>query len=137
MVIGPCCVADRSLATLEQERQKGISAIVINGGGMEDSQAAEAKALKTIDTNTQINFHAPATLRKWPSLNNERVSAALGAHPYLIVDGTLDECFRAFICKPTNQRHLYEIHTTPQNELISDVLSAEHIIKLARLREFL
>jgi len=43
------------------------------------------------DTGVQINFDAPAVLRKWPSVNNERVSASLGARPYLIIDGTLDE----------------------------------------------
>ena len=41
-------------------------------------------------TGIHIDFNAPATLRKWPSLNNERVSAALGARPYLIVEGSLD-----------------------------------------------
>jgi len=46
------------------------------------------------DTGVQINFDAPAVLRKWPSVNNERVSASLGARPYLIIDGTLDECIR-------------------------------------------
>jgi|ERR1700736_3612900 len=101
---------------------------------MEDSQAAAAGMT---DSDIQINFEAPATLRKWPSLKNERVSAAHDACPYLIVDGTLDECIRVFIAKPADQRHLYEIHTTPQKELISDVLSAEPIIELARLREFL
>jgi hypothetical protein len=39
--------------------------------------------------------------------------------------------------KPTSQHHLYEIHTAPQAELITAVLSAEHIIELARLRDFL
>src|SRR5258708_12748948 len=29
------------------------------------------------DRKVKINFDAPATLRKWPSLNNERVSASL------------------------------------------------------------
>ena len=42
------------------------------------------------DKEAQINFDAPATLRKWPSLNNERVNASLGARPYFIIDGTLD-----------------------------------------------
>jgi hypothetical protein len=36
------------------------------------------------DKEVQINFDAPATLRKWPSLNNERVNASLGARPYMI-----------------------------------------------------
>jgi hypothetical protein len=48
----------------------------------------------------QINLDAPATLRKWPSLNHERVSASLGARPYLIIDGTLDECIRKFMSLP-------------------------------------
>jgi hypothetical protein len=45
-------------------------------------------------SNTRIDFGAPATLRKWPSVNNERVSVSLGARPYMIIDGTLDECIR-------------------------------------------
>ena len=89
------------------------------------------------DTDAKIDFDAPAVLRKWPSLNQERVSVALGARPYLVVDGTLDECIRQFLIKPTNQHHLYEIHTSPQTDLVSAVLSAEHIIEIARLRDFL
>ncbi len=84
-----------------------------------------------------IDFNASAVLRKWPSLNNERVSAALGARPYLIVDGSLDECIRQFLAKPAGQRHLYEIHTAPQTDLVSAVLSAEHIVEIARLRDLL
>jgi hypothetical protein len=75
-----------------------------------------------------ICFEAPATLRKWPSIKNERVSAADGGHPYLIVDGTLDDCIRQFMAKPVNQHHLYEIHTAPQGEIISTILSAKHIL---------
>ena len=89
------------------------------------------------ETDVQINFAAPAILRKWPLLNNERVSAGLGARPYLVVDATLDECIRQFMSKPASQHHLYEIHTAPQADLVSAVLSAEHIVELARLRDFL
>jgi len=89
------------------------------------------------ETTVHIDFNAPAMLRKWPSLNNERVSAALGARPYLIVDGSLDQCIRQFLAKPVGQRHLYEIHTSPQADLVSAVLSAEHIVEIARLRDFL
>ncbi len=85
----------------------------------------------------EINFAAPAILRKWPSVNNERVSASLGARPYLILDGTLDECIRKFMSMPANQHHLYEIYTTPQSDLVSAVLSAAHIVELARLQDFL
>jgi hypothetical protein len=89
------------------------------------------------DTGIHIDFNAPAILRKWPSLNNERVSASFGARPYLVVEGSLDECIRRFLAMPANQRELYEIHTAPQTDLVSAVLSAEHIVEIARLRDFL
>jgi hypothetical protein len=81
-----------------------------------------------------MKFDAPAVLRKWPSLNNERISNAC---PYLVSDGTLDECIREFLSKPASSHHLYEIHTAPQSELISAVLTAEQIVEIARLRDFL
>jgi hypothetical protein len=86
------------------------------------------------DRDAQIKFDAPAVLRKWPSLNKGRIS---NATPYSIVEGTLDECIREFTSKPTSQHHLYEIHTAPQGELITAVLSTEQILELARLRDFL
>ena len=82
----------------------------------------------------QINFDAPAVLRKWPSLNNARISSAT---PYLVAEGTLDECIRQFTLKPMSQLHLYEIHTAPLGEVITPVLSAQQILELARLRDFL
>ena len=90
-----------------------------------------------VSGTVQIDFDAPAVLRKWPSLNNERVSAAPGARPYLVVEATLGECVRQFMNKPIRQRHLYEIHTAPQTDLVGAVLSAEHIAEIARLRDFL
>ena len=98
-------------------------------------QGKESEALSMDDT--QINFDAPAILRKWPSLKTERVSVALGARPYLVANGTLNECIRQFMSKPASQHHLYEMHTAPQGELITAVLSAEHILEIARLRDFL
>jgi hypothetical protein len=53
-----------------------------------------------MDEKKHINLDVPATLRKWPSIKNERVSAADGGRPYLIVDGTLDDCIRQFMAKP-------------------------------------
>jgi hypothetical protein len=88
-------------------------------------------------SGNQIDFSAPATLRKWPSVNNERVSASLGARPYLIIDGTLDACIGRFMSQPESQHHLYEIHTAPQSDLVSAILSADHVVELARLRDFL
>jgi hypothetical protein len=81
----------------------------------------------------QINFEAPAALRKWPSIKQQRATA--GGRPYLVVDGTLDDCIQQFMAKPVSQQHLYEIHTEPQGELVSAVLSAEHIVEIARLRD--
>lgn len=88
-------------------------------------------------TDPQIRFDVPAALRKWPSINNERTGVGDDAGPYLIVDGTLDDCIRKFMAKPASQRHLYEIHTAPQGDLIGAVSSAEHILEIARLRDFL
>jgi hypothetical protein len=84
-------------------------------------------------TAAHVNFDAPAILRKWPSLKNER----RGAGPYLVVDGTLDECIREFMAKPASTRHLYAIHTSPQPPLVSADLPGEHVVELARLRDFL
>jgi hypothetical protein len=86
------------------------------------------------DPDAQIKFDAPAVLRKWPSLNKGRIG---NLTPYFIAEGTLDECIREFMSRPTSQHHLYEIHTAPQGELITAVLSPEQIIELARLRDFL
>jgi hypothetical protein len=86
-------------------------------------------------TDAHVNFDAPAILCKWPSLNNERRTTVSG--PYLLVDGTLDECIRQFMAKPAPIRRLYEIHTSPQPPLVSAVLSEEIVAELARLRDFL
>jgi hypothetical protein len=73
-------------------------------------------------------------LRKWPSLNNERRP---DRRTYTVIAGPLDQCIREFMAKPEATRHLYEIHTARQPPLILGVLSAEHIIELSRLRDFL
>ena len=86
-------------------------------------------------TAAHINFDAPATFRKWPSLNGQRRVDSIG--PYLLLDGTLDECIRQFLARPTVTRHLYEIHTSPQAPLVSEVVSAENVAELAQLRDFL
>ena len=88
--------------------------------------------------DTGIDFSAPATLRKWPSLNKQRVSAALGARPYMIgKGGTLDECIQQFMQLPEAQRHLYEIHTAQQLDVENGIFSPDYIAELVRLRDFL
>jgi hypothetical protein len=68
-------------------------------------------------TEAHVNFDAPAILRKWPSRNNQRCTEGMA--------------------KPASVRHLYEIHTSPQPLLVNAVLSVEHVVELARLRDFL
>ena len=85
-------------------------------------------------TVTHINFDAPAELRKWPSLRGQRVKDAAS---YLVVSGTLGQCIQAFLPKHVGGRHLYEIHTAPQTDVVTEVLPAEHVAELARLQEYL
>ena len=82
-----------------------------------------------------IDFDAPATFRKWPSLNGQRHVDSKS--PYLLLDSTLNECIREFLSKPTVTRHLYEIHTSPQAPFVGEVVSAENLSELAHLRDFL
>jgi hypothetical protein len=82
-----------------------------------------------------VKFDRPAILRKWPSLGNQRQANVSG--PYSLAEGTLDECIRELMAKPAPSRHLYEIHTSPQPPLVTDVLSGEIVAELARLRDFL
>ena len=90
--------------------------------------------LAMADDTPHIKFEANATLRKWPSLNNQRREDRLA---YIVIDDTLDECVKAFMAKPASTRHLYEIHTAAQPPFVTSVLSPEHIAELARLRDFL
>ena len=83
-------------------------------------------------TEAHVNFDTPAILRKWPSLYKQRRTEGTG--PYLLVDGTLDDCIRQYMAKPASMRHLYEIHTSPQPPLVPPILSREHIIELAQLQ---
>lgn len=84
--------------------------------------------------DSKVDFGALATLHKWPSLANQRQP---DRDAYQISQGTLDECISAFMEKPATTRHLYEIRTIAQPPLVTDILSPEHVIELARLREFL
>jgi hypothetical protein len=85
-------------------------------------------------SRAHINFGVPAALRKWPSFRNARRE---GTTPYLLFDGTPDQCIRALMAKPAALRHLYEIHISPQPPLVDHVLPGEQLTELARLRDFL
>lgn len=82
-----------------------------------------------------MDFGKKATLRKWPSLHNQRRPDGTG--PYLLMDGSLDDCIRELTLKPGSTRHLYEICTEPQLPLVTPVLAVDQVCELARFRNFL
>jgi hypothetical protein len=86
------------------------------------------------DERVHVNFKAPATLRKWPSLNNRRRD---DREPYLVAEGTLESCIREFMTKPAASQELYDIRTAPQPPLVPPILDAEHVAELSRFRDFL
>ena len=88
----------------------------------------------TAHSSDHVNFSAPASLRKWPSLGNQRRGEA--ANPYLVLDGTLGECLRKLTAYTASTRHLYEIHTAPQPPLVAEVMAGETVTELARLLIF-
>jgi hypothetical protein len=87
--------------------------------------------------HNQIDFTASAVLKKYPSVGGLRNPDAQYRAPYTLLEGTLDECIREFMSKSASQHALYEIHTRPQLPLVTEVLTGEHIVELARLRDFL
>jgi len=87
--------------------------------------------------DSSINFSARAVLKKYPLLNGQRNPNAQYAESYTIRDGTLDECIQEFMSKPASQHSLYEIRTASQPMLVTEVLSVEQIVELARFRDFL
>ena len=67
----------------------------------------EAPALSNSAFPDRIDFQAPAALRKWPSLQNQR--RLDGFSPYLLLESTLEECLRVLMNKPVGTLRLYEI----------------------------
>jgi len=88
----------------------------------------------TAHSSDHVNFSAPASLRKWPSLGNQRSGEA--ANPYLVLDGTLDECLRKLMAYAASTRHLYEIHTAPQPPMVREIMAGETVAELTRLQLF-
>jgi hypothetical protein len=90
------------------------------------------KARPTERRMSHINFSAPAVLRKWPSLHNERRDER---SPYVLFEGTLDECLGGLIAKPITSRHLYDISVMPASPALSAVLPSGLISEFARMRD--
>jgi hypothetical protein len=87
----------------------------------------------TAAADIKINFDAPASLKKWPSVRNARRDDS----PYPNQEGTLIECIEALLSKPASTHPLYEVHTNAQDTWVKAVLSAQHVYELMRLRKLL
>lgn len=115
------------------------SAVSVGGSPFETlaeaKEACNAMASILIETGPmgiRVNFDARAVFRKWPSLRNERRGGDAG--PYSLSDGTLDECLREIMAKPTAVRHLYDIQIARRPPLPEAVLPRGVILELAMLR---
>jgi len=82
---------------------------------------------------TLIDFQVRATLKKWPTLNGQKVSSRDGAKPYTILDSTLYDCVLRLVAMPAGQQPLYEIHTSAQADVVPSVLTAEGAVELSKL----
>jgi hypothetical protein len=91
----------------------------------------------TAPSDIKIDFDAPASLRKWPSIRNERRADAAYPSPYTVQEGALFECLEGLLSKPAATHHLYEVHTNAQDTWVKSVLSAQQVYELARLRKLL
>jgi hypothetical protein len=56
---------------------------------------------------------------------------------YLVIASTLVRVSCGLIGKSRSTDHLHEIHTKAQPPLVTKILQGDHIIELARLRDFL
>jgi hypothetical protein len=80
-----------------------------------------------------IDYGAAADLKKWPSLNSQRLTRH---SPYLVFNGTLADCIRVLLAKPIRQISLYDIVTDPQPTLDKTVLSPADAAEIAMRRDF-
>jgi hypothetical protein len=80
-----------------------------------------------------IAYDAPADLKKWPSLRNERVASKT---PYLVYNGTLADCIRELLAKPIKQISLYDIVTDRQPAFDGTVLSPGDAAEIAMRKDF-
>ena len=79
-----------------------------------------------------ISYDVPADLKKWPSLNNQRIT---GKTPYSVYNGSLADCIRQLLAKPLKQISLYDIVTRPQ-PAFEGVLSPGDAAEIAMRKDF-
>jgi hypothetical protein len=83
--------------------------------------------------NIPIAYDAPADLKKWPSLNNQRVASK---PPYLVHNGTLADFIRQLLAKPIKPISLYDIVTERQLAFEGNVLSQGVAAEIAMRKDF-
>jgi len=93
----------------------------------------EIPAPGTFAENIPIAYDAPADLKKWPSLNNQRVASKT---PYMVYNGTLADCIRELLAKPLKQISLYDIVTERQPAFDGNVLSPGIAAEIAMRKDF-
>jgi len=81
-----------------------------------------------------IIYEAPADLKKWPSLQGQRLYG--GRQPYLVFKGTLADCIRELLAKPVKGISLYDIVTEPQPAFDKPVLSPGDAAEIAMRQDF-
>jgi hypothetical protein len=129
-------VAGDSAAALHV-KQDVVPSVADLAGEQPKRVDARTDAIAKMTVPPEASWQPSGAGVKWPSKNSERANDVLWPNPYLVIDGTLDECIKKFLEQPASQCHLYEIHTSPQGELVSAVMSAEHVVEIAPLRDFL
>ena len=80
-----------------------------------------------------IAYHAPADLKKWPSVGNQRITSKA---PYLVYNGTLADCIKQLLAKPIKQISLYDIVTEQQPAFDRPVLSPGDAAEIAMRKDF-
>src|SRR4051812_6792296 len=87
----------------------------------------------TFAEHIPIAYDAPADLKKWPSLNNQRVASKT---PSMAYNGTLADCIRELLAQPTKQTSLYHIVTERQPAFDGNVLSPGIAAEIAMRQDF-
>jgi len=84
--------------------------------------------------HSPIVYDAPADLKKWPSLNGQRLNGK--SQPYMVYNGTLADCIRELLAKPLKGISLYDIVTEPQPAFDQKVLSPGDAAEIAMRKDF-
>src|SRR6476620_774356 len=83
----------------------------------------------TARSSDHVDFSAPASLRKWPSLGNQRRGE--DTNPC-----TPGDRLRRLMAYAASTRHRYEIHTAPQPPMVRQIMAGDTVAELARLQVF-